>query len=239
MIKPNERLDDLEYKGLMLIQDPDGYCFTSDSVLLANLAEVKRLDTVVDIGTGSGIVAILIAAKFAPRKVIGLEIQPRLASMAQRSVVHNRLEDVVEILNIPAQGAEKIIGNNYDVVVSNPPYDKPVAGAGESEKEICKTEIKLSVEETVISASRLLKYGGKFFMVVRASRLTDALSAMRANKIEPKKLYLIQPKSDKDVDTVVIAGKKGGKSSLIVPRPIVIYNEDGTMTDEAKKIYNK
>ena len=232
-------MDDLEYKGLMIIQDPDGYCFTSDSVLLANLSEVKRNDTVVDIGTGSGIVAILIAAKFSPKKVIGVEIQPRLAEMACRSVDFNELSDLVEIRNIAAQGCEKIIGNNFDVVVSNPPYDRPVKGAEEGEKEICKTEIKLTVDETVNAAAKLLKFGGKFFIVVRASRLTDVISAMRHNKIEPKKLYLVQPKASKDVDTVIIAGKKGGRPALIVPKPIVIYNEDGSMTDQAKKLYNK
>lgn len=239
MLKDGERLDDLEYKGLEIIQRSDGYCFTSDSVLVANLVNVKHTDRVVDIGTGSGIIAILIAAKFLPKKVIGVEIQERLAEMATRSVTHNNLSDVIEIVNAPAQGVEKIIGDGYDVVVANPPYDENCKKENATEKEICKSEVSLTVAECVNTAARLLKFGGLFYMVNKARRLTDVIYSMRNSGIEPKKIYFIQPKKDKDADTFIVEGKKGGKPSVIIPKPIVVYEDDGEFTEFARRIYNK
>lgn len=239
MLKDGERLDDLEYKGLEIIQHSDGYCFTSDSVLVANLVNVKHTDRVVDIGTGSGIIAILIAAKFLPKKVIGVEIQERLAEMASRSVIHNNLSDVIEIVNAPAQGVEKIIGDGYDVVVTNPPYDENCKKENATEKEICKSEVSLSAAECVKTAARLLKFGGLFYMVNKARRLTDVIYSMRSSGIEPKKIYFIQPKKDKDADTFIVEGKKGGKPSVIIPKPIVVYEDDGEFTEFARRIYNK
>jgi len=238
MLKDGERLDDLEYKGLEIIQSEDGYRFTGDSVLLANLSNVKRGDRVVDIGTGSGIIAILIAAKFSPSKVIGVEIQERLADMAKRSVVHNGLTDTVEIVCAPAQGVEKIIGTGFDVVVSNPPYDENVK-EGTSEKEICKSEVCLNVSDCVKCAAALLKFGGSFFMVNKARRLTDAIFYMRTYNVEPKKIYFIQPKDEKDVDTFIIEGKKGARPSVVIPKPITIYDSNGNYTEFSRRLYNK
>lgn len=240
MLLENERLDDLEYDGLAVIQHPDGYCFTSDSVLLANLAEVKYSDRVAEIGAGCGVVSLLIGKKFSPEKIFAVEIQPRLADMAKRSVEYNGLSDKIEIVNAPAQGIEKVLGRDFDVVVTNPPYEEITAKKDfYDEKEICKTEAKLTTVEAVEIGAALLRYGGKFFMVNRARRLADVLCAMRANGVEPKKLYLIQPKRSKAVDTFIVEGKKGAKPALLVPKPIVVYEEDGEMTPEAKKIYNK
>ncbi|MGN1042045.1 MAG: tRNA1(Val) (adenine(37)-N6)-methyltransferase [Christensenellales bacterium] len=239
MLKSGERYEDLEYKGLEIIQSEDGYRFTSDSVLVANLANVKRGDRVVDIGTGSGIIAILIAAKFSPSEVVGVEIQPRLADMAARSVAHNGLEGVVKIVNSPAQGAEKIIGGGFDVVVTNPPYDENVSDKPADEIQICKSEVCLTVADCVRTASRLIKYGGLFYMVNKARRMVDVVCSMRENGIEPKKLYLIQPKKDKDVDTFIVEGKKGAKPSVVLPKPIVIYDDDGNFTDFSRRLYNK
>lgn len=238
-LKDGERLDDLEYDNLRLIQRPDGYCFTSDSVLLSNLARVKKGDRVADIGTGSGVVAILIAAKFLPETVVGVEIQERLADMAARSVALNGLTERVKIVCAPAQGVEKLIGDGYDVVVSNPPYEPAYNVAEPSEKDICRSEIKLTAEECVSCASRLLKYGGLFYTVNRARRLIDVVCAMRRENIEPKKLILIQPKRGKKIDTFIVEGKKGGNPSLDLPEPVVIYEEDGGYTEFARRLYNK
>ena len=237
MLKEGERLDDLEYKGLKIIQHPEGYCFTSDSVLISNLAKVKRTDRVADIGTGSGIIAILVAAKFTPKEVVGVEIQERLADMASRSVEYNGLSDRVKIVCAPAQGVEKIIGNGFDVVISNPPYEDAVSE--KNEKTVAKTEIMLTVEETVGTASALLRYGGLFYTVNKARRLTDVLCAMRNAKIEPKKLYLIQPKKGKEIDVFIVEGKKGAKPSLLVPEPITVYEEDNFYGEIARRLYNK
>lgn len=239
MLRENERLDDLEYNGLRVIQSADGYCFTSDSVFLANLSGVKRGDRVVEIGCGCGVVSLLIAAKFSPEKVFGVEIQHRLAEMAKRSVELNGLTDKIEIVCAPAQGVHKEIGHTFDVVVANPPYEEAEKKAEYTEKEICKTEAKLTAVEAVECGKKLLRYGGKFIMINRVRRLIDVLTAMREKGIEPKKLYLIQPKASLPIDTFIVEGKKGAKPSLLVPKPLVIYEENGEMTDFTKKIYHK
>jgi tRNA1(Val) A37 N6-methylase TrmN6 len=239
MIKKNERLDDLEYKSLKVIQDPDGYCFTGDSVLVANLAKVAKGDKVVDLGTGSGVISLLIAKKYNPSKVFGIEIQEKLAEMAKRSVTLNELDDIVTIINKPMQGITKEIGSGFDVVVTNPPYDKVTNNMQLAEIDICKSEVMVKVEEVIECASKLLRFGGMFYMINKARRFVDVIYAMRQAKIEPKKIYFIQPKENKDIDTFIVEGKKGGKPSLIIPKPIVVYNEDGTYTDFARRIYNK
>ena len=240
MIHSNERLDDLEYKNLRIIQQPDGYCFTSDSVLLANLSRIKKGDNVCDLCTGSGVVALLVSAKFDPAKVVGVELQERLADMASRSVQYNGYEERVTILNAPVQGVEKKLGHGvFDVVTCNPPYAPAEKKESYLEEEICKTEAFLTLEETVETASKLLKYGGSFFMVHKSYRLSDAIFYMRKYNLEPKKLWLIQPKIQKDVDTFVIEGKKGGKPNLLIPSPIIVYNEDGSYTETARRIYGK
>lgn len=240
MVKDNERLDDLEYKGLRIIQQPEGYCFTSDSVLLANLSRIKKGDRVCDLCTGSGVVALLVSAKFDPKDVVGVELQSRLADMATRSVKYNGYEERVTILNHSVQGIEKTVGCGvFDVVTCNPPYAPSEKKEDYTEEEICKTEACLKLEELIFSASKILKFGGSFFMVHKAYRLADAVCHMRNCGLEPKRLWLIQPKADKDVDAFVIEGKKGGKPHLLVPSPIVVYNEDGSYTDFARRIYGK
>lgn len=239
MLQNNERLDDLEYKGLKIIQDPNGYCFTSDSVLIANLAKVTKNDTVVDLGTGSGIIALLVAKKYNPDKVIGVEIQAKLSDMAKRSVELNNLQDIVTIINKPMQGISKELGSNFDVVVSNPPYEKVTVDSSKDEIGICKNEVAITAEEVVACAGKLLRFGGLFYMINKARRLVDVLCAMRNNKIEPKKIYFIQPKASKDIDTFIVEGKKGGKAGMILPKPVIVYSEDGSFTDFSRRIYNK
>ena len=242
MLKEHERLDDLEIKDYHVIQSPDGYCFTSDSVMLSNYVNVKKTDKVVDLCTGSGVIALLIHAKFSPKLIYGIEIQPRLADMATRSVKYNGLEESIKIINAPVQGCTKIIGSGFDVVTVNPPYDKTdlVGDKDEySEKDICKSEVCLTVEECVEWGAKLLKFGGTFYMVNKARRLVDVICAMRNCGIEPKKIRFIQPKASKEIDVFVIEGKKGAKPSLTLPTPLIVYNEDGTYTEAARRIYNK
>jgi tRNA1(Val) A37 N6-methylase TrmN6 len=240
MLKQNERTDDLQCRGFSVIQSLDGYAFTSDSVILANLANVAKGDRVVDLCTGCGVVAFLVAAKYEPSVVYGVEIQERLADMAGRSAEMNKISDVVKIVNSPVQNVSSVIGGGFDVVTVNPPYDVPqVKKDVYSESDICRKEILLTADETVKEAARLLKFGGLFYMINKARRLADVVFSMRNNGIEPKKLYLIQPKKDKDVDTFVVEGKKGGKPSLFVPKPIIVFDGNGQYTDEVKGLYNK
>lgn len=240
MIKQSERLDDLECNNLRIIQDPNGYCFTSDSVILSNLVNIKKTDKVIDLCTGSGVVALLAVGKYSPKKVIGVELQPRLADMAKRSVSYNNLNDVIEIINANVIGIEKTLGcGTFDVVVTNPPYDKAIVKESYTEIEICKREVYLNVEQTVDTASKLLKFGGLFYMINKVRRLSDVIFYMKMYNIEPKKVYFIQPKASLEADTFIVEGKKGAKSGLVIPLPIIVYNEDGTYTDFSRRLYNK
>lgn len=239
MLLPGERLDDLEYKSLKIIQNPEGYCFTGDSVLLANLAKIAAGDKVVDLGTGSGVISLLIAKKYNPSKVFGIEIQERLANMAQRSVTLNELDNIVTIINKPMQGIVKEIGTGFDVVVTNPPYDKVVDVERVGEIDICKSEVMVKCNEVIEGASKLLRYGGMFYMINKARRLIDVICTMRECNLEPKKIYFVQPKESKDIDTFIVEGKKGAKPSLVIPKPIIVYNDDGSYTDYSRRIYNK
>ena len=239
MLKENERLDDLQCNGFRVIQDPDGYCFTSDSVILANLASVKRTDRVVDLCSGSGVVALLLQAKHSPKEIVCVELQPRLADMAKRSVAFNNVQNTVKVVNAPLQGVRETIGDGYDVVIVNPPYETCEKKENPTEEEICRSEQKVTCEEVVSESARLLKFGGLFYMVNKSRRLADVMFYMKKYGVEPKKLYLIQPKKEKDVDAFVVEGKKGAKPYLVTPKPLVVYDENGDYTDEVRRLYNK
>ena len=239
MVKGNERIDDLECRGYKIIQKPDGYCFTSDSVLLANFVKAGKKDKVVDLCTGSGVIALLMDAKYSPKSVTGVEIQERLADMAARSVALNGAEDRIKIINAPVQGITKIIGNGYDVVTVNPPYEKKGDKENPTEEEICRAEYRLTLEETVKESASLLRYGGLFYMINKTRRLADAVYFMRKYGIEPKKINFVYPKKDKNSDTFIVEGKRGGNPDLTVPPPTVVYEDNGEYTQKAKELYNK
>ncbi len=238
MLKENERIDDLMYKGLQIIQHKEGYCFTQDSILLSHFIKAGAKETLVDLGTGSGIIAILVAKKTQARKIIGIELQERLADMAKRSVALNGLSEQVQIIGGDILEAHTLLGQgNIDVVCTNPPYLANKKDALD-EIDICKNEVAITLAQVIKSANKLLKYGGRFYMVHRADRLADIIALMRQERIEPKRLMPIQPTAKKAIDTIVIEGKKGGKPSLIFDKPIIVYNQKGELTPYARKIYN-
>lgn len=215
MLKENERLDDLQFNNLFIIQNPDLYCFTSDAVELCNFVRAGVKDRIVDLCSGSGIIGILAQAKTNAKKVWLVELQSQLADMSKRSVEYNKLNNI-EVVNAPLQNIHKQIGTGYEVVVCNPPY-KINAGGELSEKQeiaICKHEITVTLEEIVKEASALLKFGGRFYTVNKEERLTDLFCLMRKYGIEPKVLKI--RKSTKGANVVLVEGKKGAKSGLVI-----------------------
>ncbi len=213
MLKPNERLDDLQFNNLFIIQNPDLYCFTSDAVELCNFVKCGAKDRIVDLCSGSGIIGILAQAKTKAKHVYLVEIQESLADMSKRSVEYNKLTNV-QVINAPLQNIHKQIGDGFEVVVCNPPY-KITNGGELSEKPeiaICKHEITVTLEEIVCEASKLLKFGGKFYTVNKEERLTDLFCLMRKYNIEPKVLKLRH--STKGANIILVEGKKGAKSGL-------------------------
>ena len=242
-LKDNERIDDLEFKNLKIIQNKDGFCFGIDSILLTDFAKnIKQNSKIIDLGTGTGIIPILLYGKTKNTKFVGVEIQPEVAEMADRSVKLNLLEDNIEILNTSIlELSKKYNRGSFDVVTTNPPYKKINTGVinENNKKLISRHEITASLEDFIRTASFLLKDLGEFYMVHRPDRLVDIFYEMRKNKIEPKKIKFIYPNKNKKTNLVLIKGIKNGKQFLEFENNLYVYNEDGNYTDEILKIYNK
>lgn len=214
-LKNNERLDDLQLNNLFIIQDKEGYCFTSDAVALANFVKVKNGGSLVDLCSGSGVIGILVQAKNNVSKTILVELQKNMADMCARSIKYNKLENI-EVVNKPLQNIYKEIGDNcFDVVVCNPPYKKIGSASKLNESEtiaIARHEITVTLEEIVLEAKRLLKYGGEFYICNKEERLVDMLVILRKHGLEPKDLKILP--SSKGANIVMIKSKKGGKGGI-------------------------
>ena len=242
-LKDNEIIDDLELNNLKIIQNNNGFKFGIDSILLSDFAKkIKKDSIVLDIGTGTGIISILLSAKTEANKIIGIEIQREVADMAKRSVILNKLENKIEILNDDINNIEKYFENNYfDVIVTNPPYQKNNTGLkSENEKNlISRHEIKCTLEDIIKKSFKILKDKGEFYMVHRPERLVDIMYLMRKNKIEPKELRFVYPKISDKPNLILIKGIKNAKQFLKVEKPLIIYNEEGIYTKEVLSIYGK
>lgn len=243
ILKENERIDDLEFKGLKIIQNPDGFCFGIDSVLLSDFAKnIKKGSKVIDLGTGTGIIATLLCGKTEASKVIGVEIQKEVYDMAKRSIKLNNLEDKFEIINENIVNLKEVFGyGSFDVVVTNPPYKKMNTGLQneEEKKLISRHEVKATLDEFIDITSYLLRDKGEFYMVHRPDRLVDILASMRKNKVEPKQIRFVCPNKDKAPNLVLIKGIKNGGEFLKVEKNLYVYEKDGSYTEEVLKIYGK
>ncbi len=210
-ILDDEKFEDLGINGLQILQSKNKYRFTSDSVILSNLVKCKQGDAICDLGTGSGIVAILLSQKTKAKRIVGVEIQNAMADMAKRSVIANQLEDIIEIVNIDLKQAYKVLGNeSFEVVVANPPYEK--CNQQQNENQIVNAsnlEVNATLLDFVVSAKRLLKFGGKFFVVLKAKRMAELICLLSQNGLEPKTIHLIFRSKQDEIDAVVIEAVKG------------------------------
>lgn len=240
MLVDDERLDYLLAEDLRIIQSPSVFSFSLDAVLLARFAYVPlKRGKIVDLCTGNGAIPLFLSAR-TEMPIIGVELQERLANMAKRSITYNELDHRIEIIQgdvkeIPAQlGIEK-----FDVVTCNPPYfpahemsDKNIS----EHMAIARHELHLTLDESVAAASKLLKQGGKAAFVHRAGRLIDIITAMRANRLEPKRVRLVYPKAGKEANTLLIEGIKDGKPDLKILPPLIVYGADGEYTEEVRAL---
>ena len=240
---PDERIDDLQRKlpdgrELKIIQNPKWFCFGIDAVLLSDFAEIKPNDEVMDLGTGTGIIPLLLAAKTGALHIDGLEIQKDVCHMAQRSVKLNGLENKIKILH--ADLVDYKTSKQYNVVVCNPPYKTLDTGLVNTEDKlkISRHEVCCNLQQIVKTASRILKPLGKFCMIHRPERIVDILFEMRTQKLEPKKIRYVYSDISKPPVMVLVEGRKCSKPYLITEPPLVIYNQDGSYTDEIMEIYN-
>lgn len=239
-LRDGERLDDLGRKGYRIIQDPSAFCFGIDAVLLTGFAKIKEGDEVVDLGTGTGIIPILLEAKTEAAHLTGLEIQEESADMARRSVSLNGLDEKISIVTGDIKEASTLLGKSaFDVVTCNPPYMIGNHGlTGENDKKIiARHEVLCSFEDVAREAAALLKPGGIFYLVHRPFRLVELFGTMTKYKLEPKRMKLVHPFVDKEPNMVLIEAKKGGNSRIAVESPLIVYKEPGVYTDEIYDIY--
>ena len=242
-LKENERIDDLEYKGLKIIQNKDGFCFGVDSVLLSDYAKnIKKNSKVVDIGTGTGIISLLLCKKTELSKIYGIEIQEDVAEMANRSIILNNLEHKFEIINTNIKNITEVLEpHKFDVVVTNPPYKKADTGVKSIDRKqlISRHEVECTLEDVIENASKLLKDLGEFYMVHRAERLADIMCLLRKYKLEPKNIRFVHPKANEKPDLILVRAVRCAREFLKIDKPLVIYKENGEYTDEIYKIYDK
>ena len=225
VLNQDERIDDLQYKGLKIIQNKNLYCFTCDAVLLANFVKATYKDDILDLCSGSGIVGILSLAKTNAKSLTCLEMQKVMADMCKRTIDMNELNDRVKVVNARVQDAVDILGNeNYSVIVCNPPYKKVESHKTNEKKEIAmsKYEIELDFLSLATVVSKLLKFGGKFYFVHESNRLAEFFEILRKLKLEPKRLQLIYPKKNADSHIALIECQKGAKTGLVVKEPIIL-----------------
>lgn len=239
-LKPGERIDELNRNGYQIIQDKNRFCFGMDAVLLSGFATVKPGETVLDLGTGTGIIPILLEAKTDGAHFTGLEIQPDSAGMARRSVALNGLEQKVDIVTGDIKDASKLFGaSSFDVITTNPPYMIGQHGLQNPDeaKAIARHEVLCTLEDIMRESSKLLKPKGRFYMVHRPFRLSEIFCYMTKYGIEPKRMKLVHPFIDKEPNMVLIEGLHGGNPRMTVEKPLIVYKEQGKYTDEIYDIY--
>ncbi|MEY8395793.1 tRNA1(Val) (adenine(37)-N6)-methyltransferase [Lachnospiraceae bacterium 45-P1] len=239
-LKENERLDDLQRNNLKIIQKTDGFCFGMDAVLLSGFAFVKEGEQVLDLGTGTGIIPLLLSAKTRGKHFSALEIQEEIADMAARSVSLNHLEEKINIVKGDIKEASRIFGAaSFDVVTTNPPYMNDAHGLKNPVeiKAISRHEVLCTLEDVVREGAKVLKPGGRMYMVHRPHRLIEILETMTTYKLEPKRMKFVHPFWDKEANMVLIESVRGGGAFLKLEAPIVVYKEPGVYTDEIYDIY--
>ena len=243
LVQSNERIDDLEINGYRLIQNPEVFCFGIDAILLAHFAKVKGTNQkILDIGTGTGIIPIVMHANYQKGEYIGIDIQADMVEMANRSVRLNAIEEDVKMLHMDIKAYKEHFDTcAFDIITCNPPYMKGEAGLKNDHpsKMVARHEIACTLQGIIEASSYLLKYNGKLCMVHRPHRLVEMMTYMKQYKLEPKRLRFIHSKVDKEPTMILIEAVKNAKPELRVQPPLIIYNKDGSYTDEIYEIYGK
>lgn len=244
LIKPDERVDDLQLNGLKIIQNPKWFCFGTDAVLLADYSSksIKKGAKVLDLCSGNGIIPILLSAKSPASEIHGLEIQSDVVEMARRSVSLNKLDDKINMCCGDLKDAEQIFGRSFfNNIICNPPYKEAGGGIVSSTDPvmIARHEILCSLEDIVRVSSIILEPYGKLTMIHRPERLADILYLMRKYKIEPKRLRFVHPMPEKTATMILVEGAYCGKPKLFLDPPLYVYKEQNIYSDEILHIYNR
>ena len=239
-LKEKERIDDLQRNGYQIIQNPEKFCFGMDAVLLTGFAHARERDTMLDLGTGTGIIPLLMEAKYHCSHLTGLEIQEESADMARRSVALNDLQDRIDIVTGDIKEADQIFpAASFDCITCNPPYmigQHGLKNPSET-KAIARHEILCTFADITAAAKKLLKNKGKLFLVHRTFRLSEILCQLSKDGLEPKRIRFVHPYIDKEPNIFLLEAVKGGKSRMTVEPPLIVYQKEGKYTEEIYKIY--
>lgn len=240
MMNDDERIDDLQRDGYRIIQNKNSFCFGMDAVLLSSFAKAEEGEHVLDLGTGNGVIPILMQAKNPGAFFAGLEIQEVSADLAKRSVELNGISEYVNIVQGDIKEASAIFGGaSFNVVTTNPPYMNENHGIvnPDSAKAIARHELLCTLEDVVREASKCLKMRGRFYMVHRPQRLVEIFDTMTRYHLEPKRMRMVHPHADKEANMVLIEAVKGGRMLLRTEQPLIVYNDDGTYTQKLLEMY--
>ena len=239
-LKEMERLDELQRNGYQIIQNPEKFCFGMDAVLLSGFVHTKKGDILLDMGTGTGIIPILLEAKTECTHLTGLEIQEESADMARRSVALNGLSEKITIVTGDIKEADNIFPSaSFDCITCNPPYMIGNHGIAnpDAPKAIARHEILCTLEDVIRQAAKLLRPGGHFFMVHRPFRLAEIMTTMSKYKLEPKRMRLVYPFADKEPNMVLLEAVRDGRPRMTVEKPLLVYEKPGEYTEEIKELY--
>ncbi|MCD7778637.1 MAG: tRNA1(Val) (adenine(37)-N6)-methyltransferase [Clostridiales bacterium] len=239
-MEERERIDDLKRNGFKIIQNRDLFCFGTDAVLLAHFSKIKKGDRIIDLGTGNGVIPLLLCSMYDNINVTGIEIQHESAELCRRNIALNDVGGRMSLIEGDIKDAGRYFkAGAADVVVTNPPYMKTEGNfKNESiEKRLARHEILIDLKGIIEAAAYLLKYGGRFYMVHKPERLAEISSVMKNGGIEPKRIRFIQAGIKKEPSMVLVEGSKGGKQGLRVMPVFIIYDEEGKPTEEYNNIY--
>ncbi|MDD3831341.1 MAG: methyltransferase [Clostridia bacterium] len=236
----NEVIEDLQLDGLRIIQQKNGYRFTTDAVLLANSVQGAKGKTVVELGSGSAVISILVAHKQQPRLIHAVELQPDLAQMSARSVELCKLQDIISIINANIQGIHNTIGNNIDIVICNPPYRAIGSGLMQENDSlaICRHEVAITLEQVIDNASKLLHDKGVFYLVHQTQRLAEIIMLCSKYNMAVKQLTPIIAREGEESKTILIRAVKGGREGLVMNSPIVVFDQQGNYTQTINRLYS-
>lgn len=240
-LRPGERLDDLGRGGLRIIQHPGRFPFGLDAVLLAHFAPVRRRDRVLDLGTGCGVIPLLLAARHPEAQITGLEIQAETAEMASRSVALNGLTERIRIDCGDYRQVGRIYGHGqFDLVTINPPYREPSRGhvSPAAARATARHELSSTLADGVAAAAQAVRFGGRVAIVFLPERLAELMQHHQAQRLEPKRLRLVHPRAGRPAKLLLLEAVKGGGPGLTVEPPLLLYAEGSRFTTETQAIYD-
>ena len=236
----NEVVEDLLHGKLKIIQKKEGYRFSIDAILLANFAGTKKRDRIIDLGTGCGVIPLVLSWKNPESHITGLEIDHETAGMAKRSVELNGLIQRITIVQGDVREIKAHVDvESFEIALANPPYGRPDSGRIDpsDQKAAARHEISTSLDDFLSAAAYAVRYRGRIFIIFPAKRLADLITGLKNRGFEPKRMRLVHSRMGEKAKLVLMEGIKRGGAEMEVLAPLYIYDREGNYTPEIKKMY--